>query len=159
VQGQSQVGDSGDQENNMDVELLDVSLVSISRLQGVKPLCVQTPSPKQDETWVFPDAQSSLRFEHPTTFQNCDANSIPDVSSVQSVSLCILYVTAAIFSHFQFHSSVHPDVMFPDLTKYITKNSKHPVTGGGFGDIWKCTYQTDMGPIKVCHLCYSCPLV
>jgi len=42
-----------------------------------------------------------------------------------------------------------------DLTTSITKGGSHPVARGGFGEIWKCTYQTDQGPINVrCHFFY-----
>jgi serine/threonine protein kinase len=45
-------------------------------------------------------------------------------------------------------SSVTP-VVLQDLTEYITKTGDYPVARGGFGEIWKCTYQTDRGPIPV----------
>jgi serine/threonine protein kinase len=40
-------------------------------------------------------------------------------------------------------------VVLQDLTEYITKTGDYPVARGGFGEIWKCTYQTDRGPIPV----------
>ena len=39
--------------------------------------------------------------------------------------------------------------MLQDLTTLITKVGDHPVARGGFGDVWKCIYQTDQGPIDV----------
>ncbi|KAG2349257.1 kinase-like protein [Suillus weaverae] len=36
-----------------------------------------------------------------------------------------------------------------DLTRYITKDEEYPVAGGGFGEIWKCTYKKDRISIKV----------
>ncbi|KAG1867760.1 kinase-like domain-containing protein [Suillus subluteus] len=39
--------------------------------------------------------------------------------------------------------------MLQDLTESITKTGDYPVARGGFGEIWKCTYQTDGGPIAV----------
>ncbi|KAG1735060.1 kinase-like domain-containing protein [Suillus lakei] len=41
------------------------------------------------------------------------------------------------------------EVMLRDLTRYITKDEEYPVAGGGFGEIWKCTYKKDKTPIKV----------
>jgi hypothetical protein len=40
-----------------------------------------------------------------------------------------------------------------DLTEYITKLGEYPVTGGGFGEIWRCTYSTDQGPVTVRFQC------
>jgi len=40
-------------------------------------------------------------------------------------------------------------VLLPDLTKYITKIHDHPVTRGGFGEIWKCKYMLDQGSVTV----------
>ncbi|KAG0703878.1 kinase-like domain-containing protein [Suillus ampliporus] len=42
-----------------------------------------------------------------------------------------------------------PEAMFEDLTRYIVKDEDYPVARGGFGEIWKCTYQQDQTPIKV----------
>jgi hypothetical protein len=39
--------------------------------------------------------------------------------------------------------------MLQDLTGSITKTGDYPVARGGFGEIWKCTYQTDRGRIAV----------
>jgi serine/threonine protein kinase len=39
--------------------------------------------------------------------------------------------------------------MLQDLTGSITKTGDYPVARGGFGEIWKCTYETDRGPIAV----------
>ncbi|KAG1738012.1 hypothetical protein EDB19DRAFT_1909457 [Suillus lakei] len=39
--------------------------------------------------------------------------------------------------------------MLQDLTESITKTGDYPVARGGFGEIWKCTYRTDQGPITV----------
>ena len=36
-----------------------------------------------------------------------------------------------------------------DLTGLITKVGDFAVARGGFGEIWKCIYQTDLGPIDV----------
>ena len=47
------------------------------------------------------------------------------------------------------YSTVVPEVMLPDLTKFISKTKDHPIAGGGFGDIWKCIYKTDGGRIDV----------
>jgi len=43
--------------------------------------------------------------------------------------------------------------MLPDLTKFITKIGEYAVAGGGFGDIWKCIYKTDLGSTNVCLQC------
>jgi len=40
--------------------------------------------------------------------------------------------------------------MLEDLTRYITKDEDSPAAGGGFGQIWKCTYRRDRGITKVC---------
>ncbi|KAG1803967.1 kinase-like domain-containing protein [Suillus subaureus] len=53
-----------------------------------------------------------------------------------------------IVSHLQSRSSV-PPAMLQDLTKSITKTGDYPVTHGGFGEIWKCSYQVDWGLIAV----------
>ena len=47
------------------------------------------------------------------------------------------------------YSTVAPEVLLPDLTKFISKTGDYPVAGGGFGDIWKCIYETDGGQIDV----------
>jgi hypothetical protein len=39
--------------------------------------------------------------------------------------------------------------MLQDLTTSITKVGDYPVTRGGFGEVWKCIYQTDQGPTDV----------
>jgi hypothetical protein len=41
---------------------------------------------------------------------------------------------------------------------FITKVGDYPVARGGFGEIWKCIYQTDRGPINVrfWRLLYPC---
>ncbi|KAG2141990.1 kinase-like domain-containing protein [Suillus cothurnatus] len=39
--------------------------------------------------------------------------------------------------------------MLQDLTGSITKTGDYPVARGGFGEIWKCTYETDRGQIAV----------
>ena len=33
--------------------------------------------------------------------------------------------------------------------KHITKIGNYAVARGGFGEIWKCIYKTDRGPINV----------
>jgi hypothetical protein len=33
--------------------------------------------------------------------------------------------------------------------KYITRVGSYAIARGGFGEIWKCIYQTDRGPINV----------
>src|SRR5437588_11885827 len=30
-----------------------------------------------------------------------------------------------------------------DLTPFITRTTMDPISGGGFGDVWKCTYDAD----------------
>jgi len=35
-----------------------------------------------------------------------------------------------------------------DLSEYITKVGDYPVARGGFGEIWKCLYQTPGGSVK-----------
>lgn len=42
-----------------------------------------------------------------------------------------------------------PKATLQDLSKYITKDEDYPVARGGFGEIWKCTYDIDRKPIKV----------
>jgi hypothetical protein len=49
--------------------------------------------------------------------------------------------------------------MLRDLTKYISKTEGFPHARGGFGEIWKCIFRTDEGPIYVCLQCYFYPLV
>jgi len=39
--------------------------------------------------------------------------------------------------------------MLQDLTVYITKVDDHPVARGGFGEVWRCTYETDGRVINV----------
>ncbi|OAX35105.1 kinase-like protein [Rhizopogon vinicolor AM-OR11-026] len=39
--------------------------------------------------------------------------------------------------------------MLEDLIGSITKVGNYPVACGGFGEIWKCTHGTDLGPIMV----------
>ena len=39
--------------------------------------------------------------------------------------------------------------MLKDLVGSITKVGNYPVARGGFGEIWKCTHETDLGPILV----------
>ncbi|KAG2073654.1 kinase-like protein [Suillus decipiens] len=50
-------------------------------------------------------------------------------------------------------SKVKPDNPSPetlrDLLKYITKDGDYPVTRGGFGEIWKCTFHTNRSSVKV----------
>ncbi|KAJ8593174.1 kinase-like protein, partial [Rhizopogon salebrosus TDB-379] len=64
-----------------------------------------------------------------------NANPAPQVSFVQ----------AELDSHLPFH----PEPTLQDLTTFITKVGDYPVARGGFGEIWKCIYQTDGGPINV----------
>lgn len=60
-------------------------------------------------------------------------------------------------SHTHTVSSVHHDelhdlpseVMLQNLTGYITKDEEYPVARGGFGEIWKCTFNIDRRPTKV----------
>ncbi|KAG1868075.1 hypothetical protein C8R48DRAFT_702266 [Suillus tomentosus] len=50
------------------------------------------------------------------------------------------------------HDELHdlpPEVMLQDLTGYITKDEEYPVARGGFGEIWKCTFNIDRRPTKV----------
>ncbi|OAX34914.1 WD40 repeat-like protein [Rhizopogon vinicolor AM-OR11-026] len=47
------------------------------------------------------------------------------------------------------HSQVPPEAILQDLTAYITKVEDHPVARGGFGEIWKCIYETDGRHIDV----------
>ncbi|KAG1794073.1 kinase-like domain-containing protein [Suillus subaureus] len=42
-----------------------------------------------------------------------------------------------------------PEAMLQNLTRYITKDEYYPTARGGFGEIWKCTYQIDRRSIKV----------
>ncbi|KAG0707570.1 kinase-like domain-containing protein [Suillus ampliporus] len=42
-----------------------------------------------------------------------------------------------------------PEAMLQDLTRYIIKDEDYPVARGGFGEVWRCTYQQDRSPIKV----------
>ncbi|KAG2073653.1 kinase-like protein [Suillus decipiens] len=42
-----------------------------------------------------------------------------------------------------------PKTTLQDLSNYITKDEDYPVARGGFGEIWKCTYDIDHKPIKV----------
>ncbi|OJA16900.1 hypothetical protein AZE42_10016 [Rhizopogon vesiculosus] len=39
--------------------------------------------------------------------------------------------------------------MLKDLVGSITKVGNYPVARGGFGEIWKCTHETDQGTIMV----------
>jgi len=39
--------------------------------------------------------------------------------------------------------------MLKDLIGSITKVGNYPVARGGFGEIWKCTHETDLGTIMV----------
>jgi hypothetical protein len=41
-----------------------------------------------------------------------------------------------------------------NLTGYITKDEEFPSGGGGFGEIWKCTYKKDVISIKVSMQCF-----
>ncbi|KAG1779930.1 kinase-like domain-containing protein [Suillus placidus] len=45
--------------------------------------------------------------------------------------------------------SSNSPAMLQDLTESITKTGNYPVARGGFGEIWKCTYRTERGPIAV----------
>ena len=47
--------------------------------------------------------------------------------------------------------------MLQDLVTFITKVGKYPVARGGFGEIWKCIYQMDRGPIDVRFQYYLYP--
>ncbi|KAG2060322.1 kinase-like protein [Suillus hirtellus] len=42
-----------------------------------------------------------------------------------------------------------PEARLQDLTGYITKDEEYPVARGGFGEIWKCTFDIDHTLIKV----------
>jgi hypothetical protein len=50
--------------------------------------------------------------------------------------------------------------MLKDLTNHITKDEEYPAARGGFGEIWKCTYRSERGLVKVrlrclfCHMSY-----
>ena len=61
--------------------------------------------------------------------------------------LCPIYDNY--ISSFQSHSSVTADAILQDLTALITKVGDFPVARGGFGEVWKCIYQTDLGPTDV----------
>ncbi|KAG1756945.1 kinase-like domain-containing protein, partial [Suillus occidentalis] len=39
--------------------------------------------------------------------------------------------------------------ILPDLSEHITKDEDYPVTRGGFGEIWKCTFHVDRRTVKV----------
>jgi hypothetical protein len=61
---------------------------------------------------------------------------------------------ATIISPSQSHLPlVAPEGMLRDLTEYISKTREFPDARGAFGDIWKCIFQTDQGPIYVCLQC------
>jgi len=62
-----------------------------------------------------------------------------------------------IVSHFQYHSPVAHEPTLQDLMPFITKVGNYPVARGGFGEIWKCIYETDRGPINVCLWCIFRP--
>ncbi|KAG1893441.1 kinase-like domain-containing protein [Suillus fuscotomentosus] len=50
------------------------------------------------------------------------------------------------------HDELHdlpPELMLQDLTGYIIKDEEYPVARGGFGEIWKCTFNIDRRPTKV----------
>ncbi|OAX35360.1 kinase-like protein [Rhizopogon vinicolor AM-OR11-026] len=78
----------------------------------------------------------SLGLEHTITSQTHDTYSAQQASCSMQAEL---------YSH----SSVPSGATLPDLTKLITKAGDYAVARGGFGDIWKCIYQTDQGPIDV----------
>ncbi|KAG2036658.1 kinase-like domain-containing protein [Suillus americanus] len=42
-----------------------------------------------------------------------------------------------------------PEATLQDLSKYIIKDGDYPVARGGFGEIWKCTFQVDHSSVKV----------
>ncbi|KIK33035.1 hypothetical protein CY34DRAFT_738667 [Suillus luteus UH-Slu-Lm8-n1] len=43
-----------------------------------------------------------------------------------------------------------PSVVIPDLTKLITRCVPYPVSGGAYGDIYKCIYHGLGGDVEVC---------
>ncbi|OAX41300.1 kinase-like protein [Rhizopogon vinicolor AM-OR11-026] len=47
------------------------------------------------------------------------------------------------------HSPLGPEAMLKDLIGSITKVEDYPVARGGFGEIWKCIHETDLGPVLV----------
>ncbi|KAJ8581389.1 kinase-like protein [Rhizopogon salebrosus TDB-379] len=49
----------------------------------------------------------------------------------------------------QVQAELDVSVLLQDLTKYITKVEDYAVARGGFGEIWRCTYSTDQGPVTV----------
>jgi len=81
-----------------------------------------------------PDMSSSLS-SLPTIDPTFKVDSPPLLSSVQP----------------ELHSnlSMPPEAMLQDLTEYITKDEEYPAARGGFGEIWKCTYQSDQRLMKV----------
>ncbi|KAG1794074.1 kinase-like domain-containing protein [Suillus subaureus] len=42
-----------------------------------------------------------------------------------------------------------PEATLQDLSRYISKDGDYPVARGGFGEIWKCTFQIDRSSVKV----------
>ncbi|KAG2343706.1 kinase-like protein [Suillus weaverae] len=42
-----------------------------------------------------------------------------------------------------------PETKLKDLSKYITKDGDYPITRGGFGEIWKCTFRIKRRSVKV----------
>jgi len=63
------------------------------------------------------------------------------------VFLCFIYDDY--ISSFQSHSSVPAEAILQDLTGLITKVGDFAVARGGFGEVWKCIYQTNLGPTDV----------
>jgi hypothetical protein len=66
-------------------------------------------------------------------------------------------IVTTIASRFKSQSPIRPEAKLQDLMMSITKIGDHPVARGGFGEIWKCIYQTDRGPINVRLWCLLYP--
>jgi hypothetical protein len=53
----------------------------------------------------------------------------------------------------QVQAELDVNVLLQDLTNYITKIEDYAATRGGFGEIWRCTYSANQGPVPVCFQC------
>jgi hypothetical protein len=69
---------------------------------------------------------------------------LSDVSASRSDLLQL-----SITGQFQHYPLIPSEELPQDLTGHITKIGNYPVAHGGFGEIWKCIYNTDCGPIMV----------
>jgi len=71
------------------------------------------------------------------------------MSFVQVESSVSMYYLSRLNQFFQSRSSFPAEVILQDLTASITKTGEFPVARGGFGEVWKCIYQTHGGPTDV----------